>query len=83
MRVRFFQANDEGETAGYLAMQRRVREFWSQFSQVQATPAQRWAGELRAHLRALDEAGIAMMSHIVEHYVANARVFARSLKKIG
>lgn len=56
MRVRFFQANDEGETAAYLAMQRRVREFWSQFTQVQATPAQRWAGQLRAHLRALDEA---------------------------
>ena len=26
---------------------------------------------------------IAMLAHIVEHYVANARVFARSLKKIG
>jgi hypothetical protein len=24
-----------------------------------------------------------MMAHIVDHYVANARVFARSLKKIG
>jgi carbonic anhydrase/acetyltransferase-like protein (isoleucine patch superfamily) len=34
-------------------------------------------------VRTLDEAGIAMMAHIVEHYVANARVFARSLKKIG
>ena len=34
-------------------------------------------------VRTIDEAGIAMMAHIVEHYVDNAQVFARSLKKIG
>jgi carbonic anhydrase/acetyltransferase-like protein (isoleucine patch superfamily) len=34
-------------------------------------------------IRTIDEKGIAMLAHIVEHYVANAKVFAKSLKRIG
>jgi carbonic anhydrase/acetyltransferase-like protein (isoleucine patch superfamily) len=34
-------------------------------------------------IRTLDEKGIAMLAHIAEHYVGNARTFAKSLKKIG
>jgi carbonic anhydrase/acetyltransferase-like protein (isoleucine patch superfamily) len=34
-------------------------------------------------VRTLDEKGIAMLAHIVDHYVENARVFAKSLKKIA
>src|SRR3954465_10974455 len=34
-------------------------------------------------MRTLDEKGVAMMAQIVHHYVENARVFSKSLKKIG
>jgi carbonic anhydrase/acetyltransferase-like protein (isoleucine patch superfamily) len=34
-------------------------------------------------IRTLDEKGVAMLAHIAEHYVENARTFAKSLKKIG
>jgi carbonic anhydrase/acetyltransferase-like protein (isoleucine patch superfamily) len=34
-------------------------------------------------VRTLDEKGIATLAHIADHYVENARVFAKSLKKIG
>jgi carbonic anhydrase/acetyltransferase-like protein (isoleucine patch superfamily) len=34
-------------------------------------------------IRTLDEAGVAKLSHLAEHYVGNAKHFAKSLKKIG
>lgn len=34
-------------------------------------------------VRTLDEAGVAKLAHIPEHYVGNARLFAKTLKKIG
>jgi carbonic anhydrase/acetyltransferase-like protein (isoleucine patch superfamily) len=34
-------------------------------------------------VRTLDQKALDMMAHIVEHYVDNARLFAKSLKKIG
>jgi carbonic anhydrase/acetyltransferase-like protein (isoleucine patch superfamily) len=34
-------------------------------------------------IRTIDEKGVAMLAHIVEHYVENAKVFAKSLKRIG
>jgi carbonic anhydrase/acetyltransferase-like protein (isoleucine patch superfamily) len=34
-------------------------------------------------VRTLDDAQVAGLAHIVEHYVGNARVFAKGLKKVG
>lgn len=56
MRVRFFQPNDEGETARFLEFERKVESFWQQFRKVSQRPPAEWVGDLRQALKNIDQA---------------------------
>lgn len=54
MRVRFFQPQDEAETAQHLAAERKIRSFWQLFRvQEQRRPVE-WIGSLRQELKEIE-----------------------------
>ena len=54
MRVRFFSAHDEQETAALLALQRAIDDYWVRFRKVALGPPSRWIAGLRKELQELD-----------------------------
>lgn len=64
MRVRFFQPQDEAETAAHLASERQIRSFWQEFRTHEQQRAAEWISRLRQDLAEI-EPGLGLESDAV------------------